>query len=178
MAQLPILVTPRLKLVPFGKEHLTDHYVAWLNDPEVVRYSEQRHRRHTLESCASYWSAFGNSPHYFCAIMRKGEIDEHIGNVTIVMDLPNRVADLAIVIGDKTCWGHGYGSEAWVMLMRELAKNHAIRKITAGTMAVNTGMLTVMQRAGMLEEGRRKRHFIWEGQEVDMVMFAIFSDAC
>lgn len=38
------------RVVRFADRHLTERYVGWLNDPAVVRYSEQRHSRHTLWS--------------------------------------------------------------------------------------------------------------------------------
>ena len=69
MAEGPILETPRLRIVPFCELYLTPRYVAWLNDPDVVRYSEQRHRVHTLESCRSYWLSFSGTPHFFWAII-------------------------------------------------------------------------------------------------------------
>jgi len=167
------LESARLRIVPFDSSFLTERYVSWLNDPEVVRHSEQRHRRHTLESCAAYWRAIEASPHYFCAILKKDD-GEHIGNMTIVMDIPNQVADIALMIGERKYWGSGFGSEAWLAVMEALFAHLPVRKITAGTMATNLGMLAVMKKSGMAEEGRRSRHFLWEGQEVDMVMAARF----
>lgn len=172
---LPPLESARLRVVPFDATFLTERYVGWLNDPEVVRHSEQRHRRHTLESCAAYWRSIEASPHFFCAILKKDD-GEHVGNMTVVMDIPNQVADMALMIGEKQYWGSGFGSEAWFAMMQELFSSHPVRKITAGTMATNQGMLAVMQKSGMAEEGRRSRHFLWEGQEVDMVMAAKFRD--
>jgi len=62
MAERPVLQTARLRMVPFSEAHLTTRYVGWLNDPEVVRYSEQRHQTHTIESCRSYLLSFSGTP--------------------------------------------------------------------------------------------------------------------
>lgn len=175
MARLPEIETPRLRIIPFNEKLLTERYVGWLNDPEVVRYSEQRHRRHDLASCAAYFRSFENSPHFFCAILHKGAPEEHIGNISIAVDSANRVADISIMIGEKQYWGQSLGAEAWKCVMEALFVHQNIRKITAGTMAINHGMLAVMNRCGMKEEGRRKRQFLCEGQEVDMVMAAAFA---
>ncbi|MBZ0104030.1 MAG: GNAT family N-acetyltransferase [Sulfuricella denitrificans] len=174
MARLPLLETPRLRIVPFDASLLTKRYVGWLNDPEVVRFSEQRHRHHDLAGCTAYFDSFEHSPHFFCAILHKGTPDEHIGNISIAVDRANRVADISIMLGEKQYWGQALGAEAWARVMEELFANQNIRKITAGTMALNHGMLTVMKRCGMEEEGRRKRQFLCDGQEVDMVMAAAF----
>jgi RimJ/RimL family protein N-acetyltransferase len=52
-----------------------------------------------------------------------------------------------------------------------------IRKVTAGTLAVNTAMLGVMRRAGMVEDGRRRHHCLFEGRAVDVVYAALFRDS-
>ena len=175
MTKLPALESKRLRIVPFIEEFLSLRYVGWLNDKNVVRYSEQRHRTHTLDTCMEYYRSFDASPHYFGAIILKGCPDEHIGNVTVLIDAPNQVADLAIMIGETKYWGQHIGSEAWSLLVTELLTKQRIRKIIAGTMAINAGMVAIMKRNGMREEARRRGQFLWEGQEVDMVLGSIFS---
>jgi [ribosomal protein S5]-alanine N-acetyltransferase len=41
--------TKRLLIVPFSEKHLQEKYVGWLNDKELMRYSEQRHKKHDFE---------------------------------------------------------------------------------------------------------------------------------
>ncbi|HXC40619.1 MAG TPA: GNAT family N-acetyltransferase [Burkholderiales bacterium] len=171
----PIIETPRLRIEPFRQEHLTARYVAWLNDPEVVRFSEQRHRAHTLESCREYWQSFAGTPHFFWAMVAKEASLGHIGNMNAYVDAPNGVADVGILIGERTSWGRGYGLEAWTAVCRFLLGS-GLRKITAGTLATNTGMLTIMDRAGMVEDGRRALQCLWEGSPVDICHRALFAD--
>ena len=64
-----VLESERLRLEPFAERHLTPVYVSWLNDPDVTRYSEQRFRAHTIESCRDYVSAFENSANSLWAII-------------------------------------------------------------------------------------------------------------
>ena len=59
------LTTERLVLQPFTETHLTERYVGWLNDPEVVRFSEHRHRRYDMQEARRYFANFANSPHYY-----------------------------------------------------------------------------------------------------------------
>ena len=174
MAEGPILETPRLRIVPFCELYLTPRYVAWLNDPDVVRYSEQRHRVHTLESCRSYWLSFSGTPHYFWAIIVADGTLDHIGNINAYVDQENLLADVGILIGEKRAWRKGYGLEAWRAVCGYLLGRGGMRKVTAGALAVNTGMLKVMEQAGMVEDGRRYRHYIFEAREVDVIHGAIF----
>src|SRR6059058_2556121 len=109
----PQLETDRLTIVPFGAEHLTERYVGWLNDPEVVRYSEQRHRSHTLESCRAYAASFRDGPNHLWAIVARDPTLGHVGNINAYVDVPNGVADVGILVGERGVWGRGYGLEAW-----------------------------------------------------------------
>ena len=176
MAETVPIETARLRIVPFSEDYLTPRYVAWLNDPEVVRYSEQRHRHHTLESCRDYWLSFVETPHYFWAILvSEGQLG-HIGNINAYVDEKNRLADVGILIGEKAVWGQGYGSETWCAVCEHLLNEKGIRKVTAGTMALNMGMLRIMERSGMVADGRRLRHYLFEGKETDIIHMALFND--
>jgi RimJ/RimL family protein N-acetyltransferase len=158
----------------FEQRHLTPRYVSWLNDPEVVRYSEQRHMRHTLTSCQAYFDSFRGSDDLFLAIEAVDPPLGHIGNISVTIDLPNAVADMSILVGERRAWGTGLGSRAWCAVLKELLARPTIRKITAGTMAANSKMLRLMERSGMTIEGGRSRQFLLEGNEVDLVLAAKF----
>lgn len=174
-AEQPSLETDRLVLAPFSESHLTGAYVSWLNDPEVVRYSEQRHHTHTLAECRTYVERFKDSPDWLLAVTVKGDPLKHIGNLVVEFDLNNLTAEMTILIGEKTVWGKGYGTEAWSAVLEDLLTNRGIRKVSAGTMAANEGMLRIMDRSGMTEEARLRAHFLFEGQDMDIVRAAAFA---
>jgi len=148
--------------------------VNWLNDPEVVRYSEQRHKKHTLESCRQYWQSFIDSPHIFWAMMAIKPPLGHIGNMNAHVDTANSVADVGILIGERTIWGKGYGLEAWLAVCNYLLYGVGIRKVTAGTIEANKGMLKIMKKARMIADGRRIRQCVVEGSEKDIIHTALF----
>src|SRR5688500_17975894 len=105
MAHSPTIRTPRLVLTPFAERHLTATYVAWLNDREFMRYSEQRHKTHTLASCRAYWRSFADTPHYFWAMEETANGLGHIGNMNAYVDQHNGLADLGILIGSPHAKG-------------------------------------------------------------------------
>ncbi len=176
MVDTPRIDTPRLSLVPFEETFLSERYVGWLNDPDVVRYSEQRHRRHTIESCRRFIASFEDGPSHLWAIVENETGLGHIGNINTDTDLPNRTADVAILIGEKRVWGRGLGSEAWIAVVDYLLDSGGIRKVTAGAMADNEVMLAIMRRSGMVEDGRRSAQFLLDGRTVDAVYMARFAD--
>jgi RimJ/RimL family protein N-acetyltransferase len=168
--------TQRLCILPFQEKHLTTRYVSWLNDPEVVRYSEQRHRVHSLQSCRAYWESFAKSANFFWAIETLEFDWGHIGNINAYVDSRNRLADIGVLIGEKGAWRRGYGGEAFAAVCGFLFNACKLRKITAGTVAPNTPMLRIMQRSGMMPDGKRRRHFLLDGREVDVIHMAVFRE--
>ena len=158
----------------FRDELLTERYVGWLNDPEVVRYSEQRHRSHTLESCASYLEWMRASDGLFLSIEVLDGVPCHIGNISVAIDAPNRAADLSIMIGDKRVWGRGYASLAWSAVINYLLYDVGMRRVTAATMEVNEPMIRLIIRSGMQIDSVRPRHFLWEDQEIGFVAASRF----
>ncbi len=176
MASSPVIFTPRLRLEPFSEKHLSERYVGWLNDPDGTKYSEQRHRRHTLESCRQYMKSFHDTPNYFWAIVAREPPLGHIGNLNAYVEPVHSVADVGILIGEATARGKGLATEAWVAACDYLLRQAGIRKVTAGTVAPNKPMLALMDRVGMCDDGRRVRQCLWNGQEVDMIHGALFRE--
>ena len=167
--------TERLSILPFDHTHLTERYVGWLNDPAVIEFSEQRHCKHTLESCEAYFRSMERSDNLFLAICDKPS-GTHIGNVSVSIDVHNATADVSIMIGDRSFWGQGLGVEAFMAMVDRLLDSGEFRKVTAGTMAVNISMLKAMERAGMQEECRRANHYLLKGEAVDVVYFSRWRD--
>lgn len=174
MADSPVIKTERLLIRPFSDEYLTERYVSWLNDIELMQYSEQRHRKHSLESCRLYMMDFKDSPNYLWAVVARDLGLGHIGNINAYVDPFNSLADVGIMIGEKKAHGEGYGFEAFKAVTDFLLKDCNMRKVTAGAMSVNEPMIRIMKKAGMVEDGTRKRHYIWGGREVDILHFAKF----
>ena len=177
MARSQVIETARLFIKPFSKRYLTKRYLSWLNNPKIVRFSEQRHKNHTIKSCQKYLDSFKKTPHFFWAIIVKDKSINHIGNMLALVDEFNKTADLSILIGETKAWGKGYGTEAWQAVIKFLFKKSKLRKITAGTLAVNKAMLKVMEKSGMINDGQKKKQFLWEDKEIDGVHKAIFNTA-
>lgn len=177
----PLLQGERVRLRPFTAADITDAYVAWLNDPEVVRYSNQRFVRHTRESCCRYFEGFGaGSPNLFASLRvakpdasDRGEIP--VGTLTAYRSLQHGTADVGILLGERAVWGQGIGLEAWRLLTDWLLTTPGLRKVTAGTLACNVAMISVAERSGMQREGVRAAQEVVNGVPTDIVYFGRFA---
>ena len=161
-------------LQPFEEKDITSEYVGWLNDPVVVRYSNQRFRHHSLESCRDYLGTFKNSPNHFVKIMTLSE-GNTIGTMTMYASVHHRTVDMGIMLGNRSCWGQGLGQDAWNTLIDWLMMNESVRKVTAGAMRCNTSMVNIMERSGMTLEAVRPQQELLEEEAQDIVYYGRFS---
>lgn len=163
---MTVIVTKRTMLVPFSG-HFADvrTMVSWLNDKDLMKYSEQRHRKHDYHTQIRYIESF-IEPSLFRIIVTNSDHLNIIGTITAHINKHNRVADIGLLIGNKEKQGKGYGTEAWVALMAHLFGT-GILKVEAGCMEYNIGMLNIFKKSGMHREGTREHHFIFSGDNRD-----------
>lgn len=171
----PTLTTSRLVLKPYYAGMVTDDHVKWLNDPDVVRYSEQRHKRHTLESVHQYVNDIATTvgSHLWGIYIYRAELDDylHIGTISAHTDAPNGVANIGIMIGEKSQWGKSYGKEAWSAVCNWLFER-GIRKIEMGCHYENRAMRNLAETCGMILEGVRHDHFVVDGKPQHLLLYA------
>lgn len=166
-----VLCTARLDIGP-APEDDSDirNIVGWLNDPATMRYSEQRHRRHTIASQRHYIDSLGEDDNYLTIYHQR----RLIGTMTVFIDIHNNIADVGILIGDKASWGNGFGFEAWKAVCDKTFKDWGVRKMEAGCVEDNLPMMGICARYGMSLEGRRYGHFLYQGLPADLVYWGKF----
>lgn len=147
--------------------------LGWLNDPVLMKYSEQRFKKHSINSQHKYYRQMEDDGHLTGIILNNSSI---IGTVAVTMDEKNGIANAGILIGSPHT-GKGYGHLAWGVLCEELSGDMGdIRKIEAGCRAQNKAMIRIFEKNGMRLEGTRKYHFWTEGGEYDhMVLYGMLT---
>jgi len=163
-------------LRPFCEEFITQRYLSWFEDEEILRFSNQRFKEHSAQSSLAYLKSFDNTANLFFAIFTKAETPEMIGTMTAYVSKNHSTADIGILIGERSSWGKGFGASAWITLMNYLFQTHSMRKITGGTLAENYGMLSIFKRANMQPDGVRKQQEIANGKLQDVLYFARFGN--
>ena len=172
----PRLETSRLVLSPYVAGFIQPEHIDWLNDPEVVKYSEQRHKAHSESTQRVYLNSFNADEHIWliqCLVSDedKTRFLKDIGTITAYVDVPNQVANMGIMIGDRSMWGKGCGREAWQAVMDWLFTQD-VRKVECATMSCNSAMRNLAFKCGMRVEGIRQHHFWFDGAPMDMVSYA------
>ena len=164
----------KVVLKPFLPSDVTPKYVEWLNDKDVVKYSNQRFINHTTESCFNYLESFTDSSNLFLSIY---DIENGImiGTMTAYFCEHHFNVDLGIMVGDKKSWGKGYGQDAWDYALKSIICNSKVRKVTGGAMRANKAMIKIMKKSGMVQDGIRNKHELLEGIPQDLLYFGLNS---
>ena len=77
-------------------------------------------------------------------------------------------------IGEKNCWGKGYGTEAKMVLLNYAFNTLNLRKICSSVYAFNKRSLRYSEKCGYIIEGTLKKHHFVNGRYVDEVLMAVF----
>lgn len=152
-------------------EDVTLDYVNWLNDLEVNQYLESRFKKHTLHGVRKYVKEINSTgENYLFGIYNK-ENNKHIGNIKIGnINKIHKFCDVGLMIGDRTMWGKGKGSESIKLVTQYAFDRLKLNKIIAGIYANNIGSYKAFIKCGYSEIGRMKRHYISRGGYVDKII--------
>lgn len=131
--------------------------VDWLNDTSLMRYSEQRHKLHTIQSQQEYLlKTFGGEnlkrslPSRYWLIFKFGDEkpvanDLLIGSITSYVNA-DREVDLGIMLGRDH--GNGYAAEAMNMVINYFHQRRVAR-FTCGMHGENDAMYKLATTLGM-----------------------------
>ena len=171
------LPSPRqdMMLKELHSDHVTENYVAWMNNPEIVRYTEQKFMFHTMETVSKFvdeiWEAedsflFGIFMDY-----------QHIGNIKLgPVNRHHQHAALSYIIGDKNYWGKGVASSAIAAVTAFGFSKIGLRKIWASCFDENKASIKALERNGFTIEGRLRHHLMINGRCADQIFLGKFSD--
>ena len=157
----------------FTDRDITEDYISWLNDPEVVKYSNQRFKFHDHDSSKAFLKSIDNLDAIFLKIVHL-ESNEFIGTMTVYFSINHNTADIGIMVGNRKFWNQGLGEEAWTTVMNFLLDKLNVRKVTGGALACNKGMIRIFEKAGMVQDGIRRDQEIFDNKAHDIVYFAKF----
>ena len=80
-SDMPVNIDRNLSLRVMAKKDITDAYVAWLNDDEVVQYTEQRFHHTSVDDVRTFIDKIAADP----TTLMYGIFfdDQHIGNIKL-----------------------------------------------------------------------------------------------
>lgn len=160
-----------IELHRFTANCITDEYLSWLNNRELMRFSRQSRLTHSRESCLHYVNSFIDSSNYFWSVRNKSGLQ--IGTMTAYLDQVSSVADIGIMIAHESVRGHGAGEAAWGLAMAFLFESLNLRKLTGGTLAPHKSMIRIFQKWGMQQEALLREQELLHDVVYDVVRYGI-----
>jgi len=146
-----------------------EKYVSWMNDYEVVKFTNSKLKKYTIEDLKAYVrNMLTSNNDYLFGIFVEGE---HIGNLKIgFINWINRNGELGIIVGDKKYWGKGIATKS-IKLGVDFAFNYLnLFKIKAGMIDCNKGSYKAFLQNGFKEIGRWKKELFFEGKLYDHIL--------
>lgn len=170
--------TEKIAVRPLDRWAMEGPYPSWFSDMEVCRHNSHGvFPKQTAELATYIDSLAGDRSRLVWAIFDVADAQRHIGNISLQqIDSINRSAEFAILIGDKSCWGKGYATEAARLLLTHGFDRLNLRRIYCGTAAANVGMRRLAQSLGMVEEGTRRGALFIDGSYIDVVEYGLLQD--
>jgi RimJ/RimL family protein N-acetyltransferase len=173
----PFLVGTVVYLRALEKEDLTGSYFQWFNDQEVCRFNSHGRAPNNMNKMESYLQRAYNDPSLAVFAIAYRENDAHVGNICLQgINLVDRSAEYAIVLGEKDYWGKGVAKEASDLILQHGFMTLNLHRIYCGTSEENTGMQKLAGYMGMKDEGRRRQALFKNGRYVDVMEYGLLSE--
>ncbi len=168
------------KLVNLRAPEMTDleRNATWVNDREVTRFLAFRYQM-SLAAEEAWLREMASKPtsyeRVFFAIETKD--GAHIGNTNLFDVKPeDRKAKLGIMIGDKSYWSKGYGSDALMTLLGFAFEEMNLNRVELDVFAFNERAIGSYRRCGFVEEGRRRQALFKAGEYHDVIVMGVLRD--
>jgi len=143
-----------------------------MQDPEVIRYLEARHKPQGREAVEAYVRECAARGDFLWGMYSSPSL--HVGNIRLSVNWIHRFGELGLVI-PKTNWGKGYGTEA-IQLASAFAFNTlGLHKLVAGILEGNIGSFLAFGKAGFAEEARLRSQYWVKDRYVDDVVVSRFA---
>lgn len=168
----------RIRLRKFEKADLPQ-FVAWLNDPEVraglgmYLPISQTEEDHWFEKMVQRPPA----EHAFIVEIRDGEGWRVIGSTSLFdFDWRVRKAEFGILLGDKSIWNQGYGTEVTRLMLQHGFETLNLNRIELKVFSTNSRAQRAYEKAGYVLEGIQRQANYLNGIYTDDHLMAVLRE--
>ena len=172
----PFLIGEQIYLRSIEAPDITPTYQGWFNDGEVCKFNDHhRFPMHPEQMREYYEQVIQSKQNLVLAIIAK-EGDAHIGNISLQsIDIINRSAEFAIIVGNKEWWGKGVAREAGKLILDHGITQLNLHRIYCGTSAANAAMQELALALGFQEEGRSRDALFKDGRYHDTILYGLLA---
>ena len=158
-------------------EDVSETYLSWLNDQDVIEFLEVKFVHYTLDELKAYVQSFVDTEGKFLFGIFDKENDNHVGNATIYNIDQNRgTFDIGYLIGEKEYWGKDASTAALLMMLKYSFEALGLRKIFGEIFSSHVKARFTSKKAGFMEEARLKETGYFNGKLCDTIVYTMNRD--
>ena len=178
---MPHIYGERIRLRAAEKGDLTA-FLRWVNDPEVTENLLLVSPISSYEEESWYEGMIKRPPEEHSLVI---EVEEDhpdhayhpIGNCQFIdIDWRNRSAEIGIMIGEKTYWNQGFGTETVQLLLRHGFNILNLHRIWLQVYDKNERGIRAYEKAGFKYEGKFRQAHYQHGQYFDVHFMSVIKD--
>ncbi len=150
-------------------------YVSWMNDYDVVKFTNQKNLKHTFNSVKFYVKEKLESEDELLLGFFSNNL--HIGNIKIgPINFYNRNTQISYIVGNKNFWGTGIATSVISYIVNYCFESLDLHKVSALTYSNNIASQKVLIKNNFIKEAIIKKQLFFENKFVDMFYFSKFRD--
>lgn len=146
-----------------------DTFVRWYTDPEIAELLRHDLMPLTPVQAQGYFDSIimPSSSRETCWAIHERATGRLIGTAALAdVNARDKTCMFRIVIGEKSAWGHGYGTESTELSMMEAFETHGMQHVKLEVFAFNVRAQRAYERVGFRITGR---HVEWvPGKRVEL----------
>lgn len=152
-------------------------FARWYADPEVARLTRHQDGPMRQDEIRRFFEARVAGPGSLAMAVHLRGSERLIGTCAFSqLDGDNGAALFHITIGERDCWGHGYGSEATALMLEHAFGTLGLHRVALSVFEFNERAIRAYLRLGFVAEGRA-RDAIWrEGRFWDEILMSVLED--
>ncbi|AFM41888.1 acetyltransferase, ribosomal protein N-acetylase [Desulfosporosinus acidiphilus SJ4] len=166
----------KIKIRPIEEEDIDTLY-QWSNDEEINYWSSGAWPLNTLYTRDQIIDKYLENPSDTYRYAMLNENDLLIGTIGFKeVNIPCRSVTLFIVIGEKSYWGLGYGTDALITFVRFLFTQWNFHRVSLDTWDENLRAIRTYEKVGFKIEGRQREARFILGNYHDAVLMGVLRD--
>ena len=178
---MPHLFGKRIRLRAAEKSDI-DTFCRWVNDPEVTENLMMVYPMSKVEEEHWFENMLQKPPsnHVLVIDIRDEEnpsIWRAIGTCQfIAIDWLNRFGEVGIMIGEKSLWNQGYGTEAMRLLIQHGFNTLNLNRVWLQVYSKNKRGIRAYEKAGFVHEGVYRQAHFQHGRYFDVHLMSILRE--
>jgi RimJ/RimL family protein N-acetyltransferase len=166
-----ILQGEKVRLRPM-EEHDLPSFVEWLADAEVTQWLAQLGTPPSLEEEYEWYERRRSDPDSLMWAIETLD-GRLVGSTELRLEPARRKAEFGIVIGEKSEWDHGLGTDALRLVLDYAFGELELNRVELTTAEENERALRVYEKLGFVREGLKRQDRVLDGRFGNTVMMSV-----